>query len=309
MYGRVPRLPVDVLFKNILKDPEIGSYDSYVVSLTKDLQEAMAIAQGHVDREQGLQAELYNRHAKGKSISAGDRVLVSNKRERGKRKTADRWESTVYVVVRVNASSHTYRIRNPVPGQERVVHRNLLMLVNFLPVDVDNLSDQTFVSSCEKESSDVSDMDGMMPVVDEGVARTRTLEWVSNMTTVGVDSRVGDGSLGDVLSTNKESEHAGSLLTQSQTGSSNNSHTNGPTADTQGTHTQFLHSSNSDDVRITIPPSIQSDSSSIHGARSRAGRILRPVNRLLCQMSQWGIVGDTSRLVDKAANFMFQLIQ
>ena len=340
MYGRVPRLPVDVLFKNILKDPEISSYDSYVVSLTKDLQEAMAIAQGHVDKEQGRQAELYNRRVKGKSISAGDRVLVSNKRERGKRKTADRWESTVYIVVSMNASSHTYRIRNPVTGQERVVHRNLLMLVNFLPVDVDSLSDQTFVSSCENESSDVSDMDGMlpvvdvdslsdqtsvsscekesndvsdmdgtMPVVDEEDARTRTHEWVSNMTTVGVDSLVGDGLLRDVLSTNKESEHVGSLQTQSQTESSEHSHTNGPTADTQGTPTQSLHSSHSDDVHITIPPSIQSDSSSIHEARSRAGRILRPVKRLLYQMSQWGIVRDTSQLVDKANNSMFQLVQ
>lgn len=92
MFGRVPRLPVDVLFKNILKDPEIGCYDSYVVSLTKDLQEAMAIAQGHVDKEQRRQAELYNRRVKGNLIATGDRVLVSNRRERGKRKTADRWE-------------------------------------------------------------------------------------------------------------------------------------------------------------------------------------------------------------------------
>lgn len=95
MFGRVPRLPVDVLFKNILKDPEIGSYDSYMVSLMKDLQEAMAIAHGHIDKEQCRQAELYNRRTKGKSITAGDRVQVSNKRVRGKGKTTDRWESTI----------------------------------------------------------------------------------------------------------------------------------------------------------------------------------------------------------------------
>ncbi|KAJ8004516.1 hypothetical protein DPEC_G00137090 [Dallia pectoralis] len=83
MYGRVPRLPVDILFKNILRDPEISSYDRYVVSLTKDLQEAMAIAQEHANKEQNRQAELYNRRGKGKLIAVGDRVLVSNKRERG----------------------------------------------------------------------------------------------------------------------------------------------------------------------------------------------------------------------------------
>lgn len=121
MYGRVPRLPIDVLFKNILKDPEISSYDSYVLSLTKDLQEAMAVAQTHADKEQSRQAEFYNRRAKGKTINTGDRVLVSNKRGRGKQKTADRWESTIYTVMGVNASTHTYCIRNPATGQERVV--------------------------------------------------------------------------------------------------------------------------------------------------------------------------------------------
>ena len=147
MFGRVPRLPVDVLFKNILKDPEISGYDSYVVSLMKDLKEAMDIVQEHVDKEQNRQAEHYNKCVKGKSITVGDGVLVSNKRDRGKRKSADRWESTIYTVVSVNTPAHTYRIKNPVFGQERVVHRNLLMLVNFLPVGVDSHSGSTVVSS------------------------------------------------------------------------------------------------------------------------------------------------------------------
>lgn len=182
MFGRVPRLPVDVLSKNILKDPEIGSYDSYVVSLTKDLQEAMAIAQGHIDKEQSRQAELYNHRPKGKSLTTGDQVLVSNTRVRGKGKTADQWESTIYTVVSMNSSTHTYRIRNLMTGRERVVHRNLLMLVNFLPVDVDSVSDHTLLSACENESGDVTDVDGMMSVVKAGVAWSRTQEWVGNLT-------------------------------------------------------------------------------------------------------------------------------
>lgn len=79
MYGRVPRLPVDVMFRSILKDPDISSYDSYVASLTKDLQEAMLVAQTHADKEQSRQAEIYNRRAKGAHIDVGDRVLVSKK--------------------------------------------------------------------------------------------------------------------------------------------------------------------------------------------------------------------------------------
>ena len=135
MFGRIPRLPVDVLFRNVLNDPAVASYDKYVVSLVKDLKDAMLIAQEHATKEQHRHAELYNRRAKGPAIDIGDRVLVANKKERGKRKVADRWESTVYTVVDRNTETHTYKIRDTATGKERVIHRNMLMLVNFLPMD------------------------------------------------------------------------------------------------------------------------------------------------------------------------------
>lgn len=213
MYGRVPHLPVDILFKNILKDPEISSYDHYVVSLTKDLQEAMAIAQEHVNKGQNRQAEFYNRRVKGKLITVGDRILLSNKRERGKRTTADRWESTIYTVVDVNTSTNTYRIQHPVVGQERVVHRNLLMLVNLSPVEVDSVSNHTFVSS----ENDSSDVDGLMSVVGKDAASSRTQEWVDSLRTANVDSHSEDSSPEKVPSMSVESGHIGSLHTKTHT--------------------------------------------------------------------------------------------
>lgn len=302
MYGRVPRLPVDILFKNILKDPEISNYDHYVVSLTKDLQEAMAIAQGHVNKEQNRQAEFYNRRTKGKLIAVGDRVLVSNKRERGKRKTADRWESTVYTVASINASTHTYRIRHPETGQERVVHRNLLMLVNFLPIDEDSVSDGTFVSSCGKESSDITDVDGSMPVAGRKDAGSRTQEWVDNLTTVNADVHAECSSPEDVLSISNGSGHTGSSQLQSQTElSSEHSFSHASLTGSRNRHTH--NAEHLDDARSTRPPSTHSDSNTLHTARTRFGRIVKPVNRLLCQMSKQGIV---SNVVSKA---MFQMSQ
>lgn len=299
---------MDVLFRNILKDPEIGTYDSYVLSLTKDLQEAMAIAQTHADKEQGRQAELYNRRAKGKSISAGDRVLVSNKRGRGKQKTADRWESTIYTVVSVNASTHTYRIRNPMTGQERVVHRNLLMLVNFLPVDVDSVSDHTSMSSCENESSDITDTDGLMSVVSEGVPESRTQEWVGNLTTVSVDNHAGYSSPEDVLCMSGVSEHAGSVPPQSQTElSPDHSRTCASLADAQSVHTHSTHSAHSDHAHSPGPHSIHSNSSTIQRVRTRVGRIVKPVDRLLYQMSKQGVVSDASQFIGKVSKSVFRV--
>ncbi|KAK7915390.1 hypothetical protein WMY93_011151 [Mugilogobius chulae] len=45
MFGRVPRLPVDVMFGSVLNDPEVVDYDRYVASLRKDMRDAMAVAQ------------------------------------------------------------------------------------------------------------------------------------------------------------------------------------------------------------------------------------------------------------------------
>ncbi|KAL7865131.1 hypothetical protein SRHO_G00103780 [Serrasalmus rhombeus] len=79
MVLRVPHLPIDLMFKNILKDPEISSYDSYVISLTKDLKDAMFIAQHHADKEQRRQEQNYNRRVKGSQITVVLQVKVDCK--------------------------------------------------------------------------------------------------------------------------------------------------------------------------------------------------------------------------------------
>lgn len=105
--------------------------DKYVQSLGEDLREAMTLAQQHASKQQERQAEVYKR-SKGHSVQKGDRVLLANKGERGKKKLADRWESVVYIVVAKNSSLNTYRIQHPTTGRIKTVHRNLIMPVNFL---------------------------------------------------------------------------------------------------------------------------------------------------------------------------------
>ncbi|KAG1939018.1 hypothetical protein F2P79_017422 [Pimephales promelas] len=118
----------------------------------------MAIAQDHAAKEQYRHAQLYNKRVKGSKIDIGDRVLLANRKERGKKKLADRWESTIYTVVDMNPESHTYRIRDTITGQEKVVHRNLLMLVNFLPVgDSSGLFDHALSVSVAVSSAPTSD--------------------------------------------------------------------------------------------------------------------------------------------------------
>lgn len=103
---------VDVLFESVILDDGTVDVSKYVQSLGKDLREAMSLAQLNAHQQQSKQAEYYNRKCKGHSLELGDRVLLANKGQKGKRKLADRWESTMYIVISKNFSLNTYKIRH-----------------------------------------------------------------------------------------------------------------------------------------------------------------------------------------------------
>lgn len=182
MFGRTPRLPVDVIFGSVLHDQDVVDYDEYVKSLVRDLKEAMTTAQASTSKQLKRHAELYNRRLRGAPIEVGDRVLLANKGERGKRKLADRWENNLYVVTGKNTTIHTFRIRNGANGQEKTVHRNLIMPVNFLPFpdnDADPGMEMSEVDDCDVESgTSITPTPEDLPVTS---ADDRTTAWVSEI--------------------------------------------------------------------------------------------------------------------------------
>lgn len=129
MFGRIPRLPVDVMFKQVLHDPVVVDHKSYVKTLMSHLHEAARIAQTHAIKEQYKQAREYNKKTKGTHLNIGDRVLIANKGERGKKKLADRWDPTVYTVKDRNLQTHTYKLEGS-KGNTKVVHRNLVLNIS-----------------------------------------------------------------------------------------------------------------------------------------------------------------------------------
>lgn len=134
MFRRTPRLPVDMLFGEVLHDLEVVDYDVFIQSLRRDLQEAMKAAQASDNRQLRRHADLYNRKIRGYLMEVGDCVLLANKGERGRRKLADRWENTLYVVGGKNSDIHVYKSCNTSTGHEKTMHCNLIKPVNFLPL-------------------------------------------------------------------------------------------------------------------------------------------------------------------------------
>lgn len=161
-------MPVDMLSGEVLYDPEVVDYDVFVQSLRKDLQEAIKAAQASASRQLRRHADLYNRKVRGAPVEVGDRVLLANKGERGKRKLADRWESTLYVVVEKDSNIHVYKTST---GHEKTVHRNLIMQVSFLPM----------LDTPEQTIDEVASSDESNAPADEMDVEERTSVWVSEL--------------------------------------------------------------------------------------------------------------------------------
>ncbi|XP_038841435.1 xylosyltransferase 1-like [Salvelinus namaycush] len=199
MFGRTPRLPVDIVFGSVIENPEVVDYDQFVQSLRRDLKEAMNTAQASAAKQLKRHADLYDRRVRGAPVEIGDRVLLANKGERGKRKLADRWEDTVYLVTGLNADSHTFKIQNSSTGREKTVHRNLIMPVNFLPLPhaaVDEGTDMSGLTESEGMNDSLMVSAAMDTAVDDD-AEYRTRVWVSELPSEGT----GDTSLeGDARS-------------------------------------------------------------------------------------------------------------
>lgn len=177
MFGRIPKLPVDVMFGSALRNEDVQTYDEYVKSLQKDLREAVHIAKSNTTDAQRKQAQGYNKRSKGAPLEVGDRVLLVNKKERGKGKLADVWDSAVHVVIWKDPSLPIYRVENPTTKNSKVVHRNFLLPVNFLPLEEPDIESTVLSTVSEEEKDQTEDQRSLFSMGRESRS-SRTAAWI-----------------------------------------------------------------------------------------------------------------------------------
>lgn len=137
LFGRSPRLPVDMLF-GLYSETSFANHRDYVEKWRKGMDEAYAIANDNAKKATEKSKRYYDMKVRSSVLQPGERVLVKNLTPRGgPGKLRDYWEDTIHTVVRqMGPDLPIYEVRpERGKGRSRVLQRNLLMSCDYLPFE------------------------------------------------------------------------------------------------------------------------------------------------------------------------------
>lgn len=136
LFGRNPRLPIDLIF-GISDEEGCNSHQEYAQKWQQQMKEAYDIASRNIKKTTARGKTYYDQKRQSTVLSPGDRVLVRNMSERGgPGKLRSYWEDKIHLVVsQKGKDSPVYEVKpESGSGRGRVLHRNMLMPCNALPL-------------------------------------------------------------------------------------------------------------------------------------------------------------------------------
>jgi len=127
MFGREPKLPVDVIF-GIDNERQEQNYTQYIENLQEEMEYSNRLVEMHSRKAAAKNKTNYDKHQRGNVLETGDHVLIRKVGIKGRHKLADKWESESYVVMeKPNADIPVYKIRHLNRGNIKILHRNMLL--------------------------------------------------------------------------------------------------------------------------------------------------------------------------------------
>lgn len=129
LFGREPRLPVDMAFGLNIETNDKATYTEYISNLQQRIQETFDRVQKNSNQSREKQKVMYDRKARAAKLEVGDRVLVKILAHEGKHKLSDKWTEEIYVVTeQPNLNIPVYKVkREDGEGAEKTLHRNHLL--------------------------------------------------------------------------------------------------------------------------------------------------------------------------------------
>ena len=134
MFGRNPRLPIDLIFGEINTDNG-REYSKFVQDWKYIMQEAYEKANKLSIDSAARGKRVHDQHIRSSLLHAGDRVLIRRMVDnKGQGKMKSYWEDDIWYINRKIGEGSVYEVRHPKTGQLRILHRNMLLQCNSLPV-------------------------------------------------------------------------------------------------------------------------------------------------------------------------------
>ena len=160
MFGRHPRLPIDVEFGLLKSNSGDNSSESrYVQKLRRRLNYAFQKANKVVNQQANKYKTSYDKSIRGPQLQEKDIVLVKIVAHKARHKLQDKWEPEEYVVVEQPiAGTPVYRVQPVTGGNIRTLHRNLLLPLG-VKLEPDYDSDDSILDE-DDSSSDESIIPG-----------------------------------------------------------------------------------------------------------------------------------------------------
>ena len=159
MFGREPRLALDIVLGIVNTGDRNKSYPEYVAHLKENLDNAYRLSSANIKRAQNKQKAQYDKKVHGAVLETGDRILVRDLGHKGRHKLANKWEETPYIVdSQPNIDIPVYIVRPELEDRPiRTLHRNHLLPIGSIPItNGDHINRTVLRLPTNKPSNDVS---------------------------------------------------------------------------------------------------------------------------------------------------------
>ena len=192
MFGRHPRLPIDVEFGLPKSNSGDNSSKSrYVQKLRRRLNYAFQKATKVANQQANKYKSSYDKSIRGPQLQEKDLVLVKIVAHKGRHKLQDKWEPEEYVVVEQPiAGTPVYRVQPVTWGNIKTLHRNLLLPLG-VKLEPDYDSDDSILDEDDSSSDElviledaknrVSDNGKTVPKSQPHSEESRHVEFDSNV--------------------------------------------------------------------------------------------------------------------------------